>query len=147
MIHFAVIGLALTLILTYAAAQRVPSQPRTGEDWLALTPALRTYFIDAYVSGYLSGKVDACIAASELFEVGKSYTNLDDLPDRRCYRKAPSYSRNLDDYVKTITDFYTQYPQFRGISEFELMHILTDDQYTTADGIYQKATRGEIRTR
>jgi len=142
------VTLILTVVIAFAHAggQRRPSPPLGGEEWLSLTPQTKSYLIGAYLDGYLAGKIDACAAADDLFAEQKPIHDPKDSVDQRCVRKAKSYSKDVDDYIGVLTDFYTKYPQHRNIPNLYLIQILTDDRYTTADGIYQMAVKGEIRT-
>ena len=141
------VSLILTFVigLAHAGGQRRLAPRRSGEDWLSFTAQTRSYLVGAYLDGYLAGKIDACAAAGDLFEQGPVHDPKDSA-DRRCFRKAKSYSRDVDDYIGVLTDFYTKYPQHRNIPDLYLIQILTDDRYTTADGIYRMAVKGEIRT-
>ena len=127
-------------------ARRPSRGPQAGMQWLSWTQQRRSDFVDAYLAGYLDGKSDACIAAAEIFDVGKTFSDPREDASQRCFRQAKSYSRNISDYVKVLTDFYTKYAQFKNIPYLYLMTILRDDQYKTADGIYQMALKEEIRT-
>jgi hypothetical protein len=128
------------------AAQVSTPRPGSGEEWLSWKPEERRLFVGAYLDGYQRGKTDACIAAGELFDQHKPVHDLEDLPDRRCFRHAKAYSRKPDDYVAVMTNFYTNHPQYRNIPRIYLIFLLTDDRYKTADEIYQAALKGEIRT-
>jgi hypothetical protein len=131
--------------LADAGSQRRVAPRRDGKDWLSFTAQTRSYLVEVYLDGYLDGKTDACAAAGDLFEQGPVHDPKDSA-DQRCFRKAKSYSRDVDDYIGVLTAFYTKYPQFRNIPDLYLIQTLTDDRYTTADGIYQMAVKGEIRT-
>jgi hypothetical protein len=136
----------LASLLTGALAQSKLRPARTGGDWLSWTQQTRNDFVEAYLAGYVEGKSGACEAAAEIFGGGKTVSDPRDDPSQRCIRQAKSYSKDVLDYVSVITDFYTNYPQFRKIPDLYLMMILRDDEYTTSDGIYRRAQRGEIRT-
>jgi hypothetical protein len=150
LLKIGILGFTIT-ILTSAGAQdqsRRPSRgPQAGVQCLSWTQQRRGDFVDAYLAGYLGGKSDACIAAAEIFEVGKTFSDPREDVSQRCFRQAKSYSRETSDYVTVLTEFYTKYPQFRNIPYLYLMMMLRDDEYKTADGIYQMALKGEIRTR
>jgi hypothetical protein len=139
--------LALVLIvLTHAAPQSTPRRPSSDDKWLSWSAETRATFVAAYLDGYQSGTFNGCNAAGELFEVGKTFSNLDDLPVRRCNRKAKHFSKETNDYISVLTDFYTRHPQFRNIPHFYLLENLIDGQYKTGDEIYQAALKGQIRT-
>jgi len=143
---FATTG-ALAAIMVIATRVQVASPPRSGQGWLSWSPQVRSVFMDAYLDGYVSGKMDACSAAGDLFELDKLVQDPNDIVSARCLRHAKAYSRASDYYVKVITDFYTKYPKYRNIPDVYLMFLLTDDRYKTADEIYQAALEGKIRTR
>lgn len=143
---FATAG-ALAAILVIATRVPAASSPRWGEQWLSWTPEVRTVFVDAYLAGYVDGKIDACVVADALFELDKPIQDPKDAVSARCLRHAKAYSRASDYYVKVITDFYRNYPKYGNIPYFNLMVLLRDDRYKTADEIYQAALEGKIRTR
>lgn len=144
---FATAG-ALAAILVIATGIQVASPPRwSGEEWLSWTLEVRTVFVDAYLDGYVSGKMDACSTADDLFELDKPVQDPEDIVSARCLRHAKAYSKASDYYVKVITDFYTKYPKYGNIPYLNLMLLLRDDRYKTAEEIYQAALEGKIRTR
>jgi len=102
-------------------------------------------YVDAYLSGYVSGKTDACVAAAELFEGGKQ-VSLDDTVDKRCFRHAKAYSKARGDYLIFMTEFYVKCPKYKTVPYTYLMLQLTDDRYKTAEKLCQMAENGEIRT-
>lgn len=132
--------------LLFAGASAKPSSQSggTGEEWLSWTPEQRSVYVDAYLTGYTSGKTDACIAAAELFEVHKRVTPEDTL-DRRCFRHSKTYSRSRDDYASLLTEFYARCPERKNIPYAYLMIQLTDDRYKTAEVLCHAAEKGEIR--
>ncbi len=137
----------LAALLLFAVTVHFASPPRDrGDEWLSWSPEVRTVFADAYLSGYLRGKSDACNAADSLFELDKPVHDIKDTVSNRCFQHAKSYSKAPDYYVKVITDFYQKYPRYRNIPYVYLIFLLTDDWYKTADEIYQAALAGQIRT-
>ena len=142
---FAAVG-ALALLFLVVAAARVASPPRwRGEEWLAWSPQVRSVYGEAYLAGYLNGKLDACNAAMDLFELDKP-TDLSNTVATRCRSHAKSYSKTSEYYVKVITDFYQEHPEYRNFPYAYLMFLMTDNWYKTADEIYQAAVEGKIRT-
>ncbi len=141
-ISAALVALSLAVVRTQPAS---PSR-EAGQEWLSWSPDVRIVFAQAYLSGYLSGKTNACMAAAELFESGPVH-DLSESADARCFRRAKSYSKTSDHYARVITDFYQKYSQYRNIPYAYLMLVMTDDRFTTVDEIYQAALAGKIRTR
>lgn len=117
-----------------------------GEEWLSWSPEQRTANIGAYLQGYLMGKTDACEAASELFEQHKPVKNLEDDPDRKCFRHAKGYSRSAGDYAGVITAFYQRNPQHLNIPVDYFMLLFTNVRYKTVDDIEQGIQKGDVRT-
>jgi hypothetical protein len=141
-----VIGTTLaTLLLAGTSAPTSSRSTMAGEGWLSWTPEQRNIYVDAYLSGYISGKTNACIAAAELFEGGRQ-VSLDDAADRNCFRHAKAYSKGRDDYAALITGFYTKCPKYENAPYAYLMLQLTDDRYKTAEGLCEMAEKGELRT-
>jgi len=142
-----IIGVFSFLILT-AMADRTSSSSAvvTGEGWLSWSPEQRIIFVDTYLMGYLSGKLDACEAADKLFELEKPVRDLNETVDARCVRHAKSYSKDAYHYASVITQFYTEHVEYHNIPNVYLMMLLTDDRYQTADEIYQAAVKREIQT-
>lgn len=135
---------ALAAIHTLAQA-KTPRQGR-GEEWLAWASGERRLYVAAYLDGYSRGKLDACNAAGDLFEQDKRFYNLDDLPERRCFRHAKSYSENADDYVATVTAFYEKHPEHRDIPYQYFMLLFTDPSYKTVPDIEEGIRKGSVRT-
>ena len=107
---------ALTALLLFAETVMFASPPQGGgREWLSWSPKVRSVFVDAYLSGYLSGKTDACNAADVLFELNKPVHDIKDTVSNRCFRHAKSYSKPSNYYAKVITDFYQKYPNHRNI--------------------------------
>ncbi len=141
-ISAALVALSLAVVRTQPAS---PSRG-AGQEWLSWSPDVRIVFAQAYLSGYLSGKTDACIAADRLFDLDKVVHEISETVSARCLRHAKSYSKTSDHYARVITDFYQKYSQYRNIPYAYLMLVMTDDRFTTVDEIYQAALAGEIRT-
>jgi hypothetical protein len=48
-------------------------------------------------------------------------------------------------YTSVITEFYSHHPEYRGIPFMNIMKLLGDSSFKTADQLYQMALKGEIR--
>jgi hypothetical protein len=110
------------------------------------TPAQRTLYVGAYLQGYLMGKTDGCEAAVEVFEQGKKITDLEQDPDRMCFRHAKGYSRPAGAYARLITAFYEKHPEHRDIPVDYFMLLFTDSSYKTLADIEQGIRKGDVRT-
>jgi hypothetical protein len=142
---FLVAGAFSVLLLTAIVAQVPQSQRDKGQEWLSWSPAERSAFIDGFVTGYTNGSHKACLATEGLFEAGQPH-QLADQPSARCLARLEMYSKDFDAYTTVITDFYAKHPEYRSIPFGYLIWFLTDNQYKTADQLYQMAQKGEIRT-
>jgi len=134
------------LLLLGAFPQDRSLARRTGREWLSWSPEERSVFVEAYLAGYMSGKTDACEAAAQLFEPHEHIVDFAHSASARCFQHAKGYSKTVSHYAGLMTDFYTKYPKYGGISDVDLMLLLTGDRYRTADEVYQAALKGEIRT-
>ncbi len=121
------------------------AQSGTGREWLAWTPAERSAFMNGYLTGYLRGTSKACNATDYLFEVDKPHSTAD-RPSERCHGRVESYSKDLDAYTTVLTDFYKKHPQYENVPSAYLLSFLTDNQFKSADELYEMAQKGELRT-
>jgi len=48
-------------------------------------------------------------------------------------------------YTDVITEFYTKHPDSEDIPFVNLMKVLSDHDYRTADQLYQMVLKGELR--
>ena len=139
-------GAIVVFVLMGTLAQVSAPSPGRGEEWLSWSPTERRVFVAAYLDGYLRGKTDACIAAGELFEQQKPVHDLEDTPDRKCFRHAKSYSRTADDYAGVLTSFYSEQKEHRNIPVEYFLMLFTDARYQTVADIEQGMRKGEVRT-
>jgi hypothetical protein len=145
--RIALVAGTLSLLVIIGALAQTPSLARgRGQEWLSWSSDERTVFVGAYLQGYLMGKTYACIAAGELFGEHKPIRDLDQMPDRRCFRRAKGYSRKADDYASVISSFYSKHPEYRDIPVDYFMLLFTSDQYRTVEDIEQGIRKEEVRT-
>lgn len=140
------IGTLSGLVASGTPGQTSSLKKGLGQEWLSWTAAQQTRYVGAYLQGYLMGKMDACEAAVELFERGKKFTDLEQDPDRRCFRHAKGYSRPAGEYVKLITVFYARHPEHRDIPVEYFLLLFTDNRYSTLAAIEQGIRKGDVRT-
>jgi len=152
-------GTIAALLLGSGAASSSSEKPESGQEWMSWSPAERTIFIAGFIDGYLRGTHQACLAADNLFEVGKPHRLGDqdhpsDMPSARCLAEVDTYSKykrvgskvDFSSYTDVITEFYGKHPEYQSIPNTYLLRFLSDRQYKTADQLYQMALKGEIRT-
>ena len=53
-----------TLLFAGVSASTSSHSKGTSEEWLSWTSEQKGVYVDAYLSGYVSGKTDACVAAA-----------------------------------------------------------------------------------
>ncbi len=148
------------LVIICVAAQVRPEQLDRGGEWLSWSPGQRATYVDGFITGYQKGSLDACEVAQQLFgEVGKMYRLGDEhhpseMPSARCLARMEKYSKagyteasgpDFSAYAGVITEFYTKHPEYQGIPFMNLMKLLSDRDYKTADQLYQMALKGKLR--
>lgn len=151
-------ALSIFLIVGNAAQVR-PEQVDRGGEWLSWNQGERATYVNGFITGYLQGSNRACDAAQELFGDRKTYRLGDEhhpseMPSARCLARMESYSKakyredsgpDFTAYIDVITEFYTKRPEYRGIPFVNLLKLLSDRNYRTADQLYQMAVKGELR--
>jgi hypothetical protein len=107
----------------------------------------------------MKGTIDACNAADELFEVGQPHRLGDEhhpteIPSGRClehmdreFSKVRFVKSGTDGgaYTSVVTDFYTKYPEYKGIPFTTLLLLLSDKKHKTVEELYEMARKGELR--
>jgi len=73
-----------------------------------------------YVSGYSDGHRDGC---EHGLATGQGADQQDDV-EHRCTAKQLDFSKGTDFLVKSVTDFYTKYPDARDIYIYEVLDAL-----------------------
>lgn len=153
------VGAPVILVIICVADQVRTDQVDRGGEWLSWSPGQRTTYVNGFITGYLQGSHRACDVADELFEVGKPHRLGDqrdsgDMPSARCLARMEEYSKaryteasgpDFTAYTDVITEFYTKHPEYRGIPFLNLMKLLSDRNYKTADQLYQMALKEELR--
>ncbi len=140
-------GLAFVFVTFCAIAQQAPPIRGTGDDWMSWPPETRRMVVIAYISGIVDGKMRACVKADQLFELDKVVQDPKDTVASRCLDHLKSFTLGVeDDYRAILDEFYAKHPEYRRIPAVYLVSRLTDDEYKTAEALYQAAVRGEIRT-
>jgi hypothetical protein len=148
----------VTLSFVDSVAQLRPEPIERGGEWLSWTAGERSRYVYGFVSGYLQGRIKACNAADDLFEVGQPHRLGDEqhpteIPSGRCLARVEFLSRctftnsspDCSPYTSAITEFYTKHAEYLGIPFPFLIEFLSDGKCATAEQLYQKASKGEIR--
>jgi hypothetical protein len=141
------------VVIPCRATVSSPAAAAEGKEWLAWTQAERSAYTQGFIEGYWRGSESACAMTDKLFEVGKPH-RLGQEPRGRCEASLEKYSKikitdsgpDFSAYTTVITDFYSGHPEYQNIPKVYLLSLLTDQNYKTADQLYQMAAKGEIRT-
>jgi hypothetical protein len=155
--HFLVASALTLLSLVDIAAQIRPDQMDQGGQWLSWSQEKKVNYIAGFVDGYLSGTYHLCDAADRMFKVKDprrvssqampgSEASVLCLATRNDYSKEYS-STGIDfsPYADVITEFYKKHPDYTAVPFPELMLFLGDGKCDSADQLYQRAVKGELR--
>ena len=125
--------LAVVLVLVFGPVRTVAANAfENGDDWLKWNSETRMVYVSGYLWGHARGFRDGCEAGEKAYQTGKSRG----LPGEKCIPKQPNYSRNLEDYVSGITDYYGAYPTDRYVPIFKVLEGLSDAQKMTAQQMH-----------
>jgi hypothetical protein len=159
-----IIVMLLLSFCSFITAQLKPSEIGRGDEWLSWHPERRQGYVFGYIDGYLGGTLSSCNLADELFETGKPHTLGDghhpsDQPSARCLAHRGEFSKFFSDrnvvkdghldvsiYTDVITEFYEKHGNCREYPFSFLMENLSL-KYSTADELYEAASRGELKGR
>jgi hypothetical protein len=116
---------SVLMALWIFAAGRLSGQRNwhQGDTWLEWKHNARESYVFGYIVGYSTGRWDGC---GEGAKDSAREANPGDESDRthRCRHQGPDFSKNMDYFVKTITDFYERYPEDREIDIGEVFEQL-----------------------
>jgi len=107
----------LTLAGSSLKAQRPCCQ---GDEWLKLSHQVREWYVIGYISGYWDGHRDGCEHGLQ----GRLGADDPDDAEHRCTKQQLDFSKGTDFLVKSVTDFYTKYPDARDIYIYEILDLL-----------------------
>jgi len=155
------VGIGILIIFVISLAAQVgQEQIDRGGQWMSWSPAQRDTYVNGFITGYLQGSLSACQVADQLFEVGEPHRLGDEhhpseVPSARCLARMEKYSKGryteasgLDSsaYTDVITDFYSKHHEYWGVPFVNLLKLLSDRNYKTADQLYEMAQKGELHT-
>ena len=131
----------------------------TAAEWNGWSQRERSTYIEGYTGGYGEGFTAACDKADKLpgFEAKPPWFDKDGVPNdpvNQCQKAISSFTRgtrpgnNSQDfsaYTGVITEFYAKYPKYSHVPFGWLMTLLSDQNYTTADQLFQKLQQHDMQ--
>jgi hypothetical protein len=90
-----------------------------GTIWLKASKDSRTSYVGGFIEGLTRGFGQGCLSGTRDIEASKP--GLDADPLRNCLTKSYTFSRDTEEYVKLITDFYRRYPDDRGMPTSDVL--------------------------
>ena len=111
------VALALSPTMSFAAKTM-----EAGGEWSKWSNETRFAYVSAYIHGQGRGFRDGCVVGEDLYSVAKA----SGLPGEKCVAKAPSYSKHLEHYVATITEYYHLYRSDQNVPIFKILEGLSD---------------------
>lgn len=155
--HFLVVSMFALLSLADIAAQVRPDQMGQGGQWLSWGQEKRLTYVAGFLDGYISGTYHLCDAADKLFKVNDpSRVSNQAMPGAEasvlCLASRNSYSKqysssgiDFSPYADVITEFYMKHPDYTAVRFPELILFLGDGKCDSAEDLYQRALKGELR--
>ena len=131
------VGVLLMIVVVSGAAVLVLPQRHSaahgidGYAWLSWSNDSRQLYLLGFLHAYRMGFADACLAASD---VAKSQWTINEIS--ACKEKQMSFSRDLPDLNKAITDFYQQYADDRALELDVLLRQFSDQKHRSAKEIH-----------
>ena len=102
-----------------------------GYAWLSWSNDSRQLYLLGFLHAYRMGFADACLAAND---IAKSQWTINEIS--ACKDKGMSFSRDLPDLNKAITEFYQQYTGDRGLELDVLLRQFSDQKHRSAKEIH-----------
>jgi hypothetical protein len=148
---FLVTGACAVVLFSTGAVPATREKVNSGTAWLAWSAAEKEVYVRGFIFGYGNGSEAACKLADELFEVGKHH-RLGEGPGARCENRVKQYTKikildsgfDFGAYTSVVTDFYTKHPEYQNVSETYLLSLLSDQDYKSADQLYQMVLKGAM---
>ena len=94
-----------------------------GDDWLKWNNETRLAYVSAYVHGQGRGFRDGCVVGKKVYSASSS-----GLPGEKCVTRVPTYSKPLETYAATITEYYRSYPSDQSVPIFKIIEGLSDSR-------------------
>jgi hypothetical protein len=102
-----------------------------GYEWLSWSNDLRQLYLLSFLHAYRLGFSEGCLAAED---VGKLQWTIKEI--NACEEKQMSFSRDLPDLNKAITDFYQQYADDRSVELDFVLRQFSDKNHRSASEIH-----------
>ena len=102
-----------------------------GYEWLSWSNDLRQLYLLSFLHAYRLGFSEACLAAND---VGKLQWTIKEI--NACEEKQMSFSRDLPELNKAVTEFYQQYPDDRALELDVLLRQFSDQKHRSAKEIH-----------
>jgi hypothetical protein len=113
---------SVLLVIAFLQTASASSVLQAGEDWLKWNEDARVNYVSAYLWGHARGFRDGCTIGQKIYSASAP----GGLPGEKCIGKAPQYSKKLEDYAATITEFYTSYAEDKHVPVFMLLDGMSD---------------------
>lgn len=114
----------------------------TGDNWMRWNDDAKLQYISAYLLGNSRGFRDGCEMGQQTYSADKA-----GLPGEKCIGKVAKYSKNMEEYVKLITDYYNAYPDDRSVPIFKLIEGLSDARNLTIQKMHAYYGAGKSETK
>ncbi len=105
-----------------------------GGRWLKWNGETKLQYVEAYSLGFQRGFYQACkVAVKTMSAAAKSQESAFD----ECHRQVQRHSRYMEEYVQSITDYYSSYPDDLNVDISELLEGLSDSQHLTIQQMHE----------
>lgn len=121
-----------TALVTALHLAAIASSFENGNDWSRWSKETQSVYVSAYLSGHARGFRDGCEVGQKTYSTGK----LHGLPGEKCLPKAPNYSRQLEEYVTDVTNYYSAYPTDLHVPIFRVLDGLSDARKLTVNQMH-----------
>jgi len=112
-------GAIVVLVGVHSSLDLAATSCCEGTLWLKASKDSRTSYVGGFIEGLTRGFGQGCLSGTRDIEASKP--GLDADPLRNCLTKSYTFSRDTEEYVKLITDFYRRYPDDRGMPTSDVL--------------------------
>lgn len=143
----ALISIAAVLVVVVkvgpmkAGAQSEPQTP--AELWLSWSSDTRAEYVGGYVEGFVEGERSGCSFYADKITPYMPHKPgpPEKLPRLACLNALPDFVKPTKEYVDTITNYYTKYPNDRQAGMSRILLESATPPGLTIDKIHEKLTR------
>ena len=122
------------MVVIFPQQRQAAAHGIDGYAWLSWSYDSRQLYLVGFLHAYRMGFADACIAASDVAKSQKSQWTINEIST--CKEKQMSFSRDLPDLNKAITDFYQKYADERALELDVLLRQFSDQKHRSAEEIH-----------